>query len=108
LKTAKKSSDFETENDLKLGKFKKETQLLEVVQATKSENMRLKAKLEVGASAKSAEQRKLEAKLREESVNVENLQRMNHILQDRIKKLEEMEFDTVEDEVGGKAKERIE
>ena len=80
LKTARKSSDFETESDLKLGKFKKETHLLEVVQATKSENMILKAKLEVGAKAKSAEQIKLEAKLREESVNVETLQRMNNIL----------------------------
>ena len=55
LKTTKKSSEFDAANDLKLGKFKKESQLEEVVKATKNENMRLKAKLEVGASAKSAE-----------------------------------------------------
>jgi hypothetical protein len=43
LKTTKKSSEFDAANDLNLGKFKKESQLQEVVKATKNENMRLKA-----------------------------------------------------------------
>jgi hypothetical protein len=42
--------------------------------------MRLKAKLEVGASAKTVEYTKLEARLREELSNIENLKRMNLIL----------------------------
>jgi hypothetical protein len=46
--------------------------------------------------------------LREESENIENLKRINLILSDRIKKLEEMEFDTAENEVIGKAKEKME
>ena len=40
--------------------------------------------------------------------NVENLKRINLILQDRIKKLEETELDTAENEMVGKAKEKIE
>ena len=46
--------------------------------------------------------------MREESENIENLKRINLILSDRIKKLEEMEFDTAENEVIGKAKEKME
>ena len=46
--------------------------------------------------------------MREESENIENLKRMNLILSERIKKLEEMEFDTAENEVIGKAKEKME
>ena len=46
--------------------------------------------------------------MREESENIENLKRLNLILSDRIKKLEEMEFDTAENEVIGKAKEKME
>ncbi len=46
--------------------------------------------------------------MREESENIENLKRINLILSDRIKKLEEMEFDSAENEVIGKAKEKME
>lgn len=70
--------------------------------------MRLKAQLEVGVAAKSSEQIKLEAKLREETTNNENLLRINLILQDRIKKLENVECVSLESEALSKLNERLE